>query len=135
MMDIIDNILLIFSTLGIFDALYISYHATTGEPVKCWFFPKKWCNKVQYSKFNKTFGIPNGYLGALLYAGIFLLTLFSIYTSMPFWPVAALSIIGFLFAVYFTIIQAFVLRAFCIYCIISAINLTVMFIAVMNRLY
>lgn len=133
-MEIVDIILLIFSVIGLFDTMYISYHATNGKPVKCWFFPKKWCNKVQYSKYNKTFGIPNGYLGWLLYAGIFLFTLFSIYTAMPFWPVAALAMIGFAFAVYFTIIQAFVLKAFCIYCIISAVNLTVMFFAVMTRL-
>lgn len=133
-MDPVAIILLVFSTIGILDALYISYHASTGKPVKCWFFPKKWCKKVQYSKYSNTFGIANGYLGALLYAGIFLMTMFWTYTTMPFLPVAALSIIGFGFAVYFTIIQKFVLKAFCIYCIISAINLTVMFIAVMTKL-
>jgi uncharacterized membrane protein len=98
-----ETILLIFSTIGILDTLYISYHATNDKPVKCWFFPEKWCNKVQYSKYNKTFGIPNCYLGLLLYAGIFLFTLFSMYTTMPFWPVESLAIIGFGFALYFTV--------------------------------
>ncbi len=126
-----ESILLIFSTIGIFDALYISFHATTGDPVKCWIFPKKWCNKIQYSKFNKTIGIPNGYLGFVLYAGILILTLFHMYTPFPFFPLAALVTVGFLFAVYFTIIQAFVLRAFCVYCIVSAVNLTLMFLAIL----
>lgn len=134
-MDTVDLIILIFSTIGIFDTLYISFHASTGKPVKCWLFPKEWCNKVQYSKYSRTFGIPNGYLGLLLYAGIFLFTLFSIYTSMPFTAVAVLATVGFLFALYFTFIQAFILRAFCIYCIISAINLTVVFLASMSKLY
>lgn len=79
------------------------------------------------------FGIPNGYLGLLLYAAIFLFTLFNLYTPMPFWPVVALSVFGFAFSLYFLFIQAVVLRAFCIYCIVSAINLTVIFIAVMSK--
>lgn len=133
-MNAAEIIILIFSVIGILDTLYISYHANTGKPVKCWFFPKKWCNKVQYSKYSTTLGIPNGYLGFLLYAGIFLFTLFSIYTAMPFLPVLILSIIGFGFALYFTAIQAFVLKAFCIYCIISAVNLTIIFISSLTNL-
>jgi len=133
MMEPVSLILIIFSIIGIFDAMYISFHATTGKLVKCWFFPKSWCKKVQYSKYSKMFGIPNGYLGLLLYAAIFLFTLFNLYTSMPFWPVIALSVFGFAFSLYFLFIQAVVLRAFCIYCIVSAINLTVIFIAVMSK--
>jgi len=83
-MEIAEVLILIFSVIGIFDALYISFHATTGKPVKCWFFPNRWCKKVQYSKYSITMGIPNGYLGLILYEGIFLLTMFSIYTTMPF---------------------------------------------------
>ena len=129
-MGVLESVLIIFSLIGVFDTLCISYHASNGKPVKCWFFPERWCKKVQYSKFSRTAGIPNGYLGFILYSGIIILTLFAMFTAMPFWPVATLVIVGFLFAVYFTIIQAFVLKAFCVYCLVSAVNFTVMFIGI-----
>ena len=128
-MGFLESVLIIFSLIGVFDTLYISYHASSGKPVKCWFFPERQCKKVQYSKFSTIAGIPNGYLGFVLYCEIILLTLFTRFTTMPFWPVAVLVIIGFLFAIYFTIIQAFILRAFCVYCLVSAVNFTVMFIS------
>lgn len=129
-MGLLEIILLLFSFIGIFDTLYISYHASTGKPVKCWFFPEKWCKKVQYSKYSNTMGIPNGYLGFVLYSAILILTGFFMFTTMPFWPIIFLVFTGFLFALYFTILQAFVLRAFCIYCLISAVNFTAMFLAI-----
>lgn len=126
-------ILYLCCIIGILDTLYISYHASTGKPVKCWLFPKRWCNKVQYSSFSRTLGIPNGYLGLALYTAILVLTLLNVYATLPFWPIATLILIGFAFALYFTIIQAFVLRAFCVYCIISALNFTVLFISLFYR--
>lgn len=75
-------------------------------------------------------GIPNGYLGFVLYSAILILTGFFMFTTMPFWPIIFLVFTGFLFALYFTILQAFVLRAFCIYCLISAVNFTAMFLAI-----
>ena len=37
---------------------------------------------------------------------------------------------GFIFSLYFTYVQAFVLRAFCTWCVISALNFTLMMLAV-----
>ncbi|MCB9085598.1 MAG: vitamin K epoxide reductase family protein [Bdellovibrionaceae bacterium] len=124
-------VIFIFSLIGILDTIYISYHAYKNTDVWCPIFPKEWCLKVQYSKWSKTFGIPNGYLGFLLYSLIFVLTwLFHYQAAVPFWWIQVLSAFGFGFAVYFTIIQAFVLRAFCLWCIISAIDLSAILIAV-----
>ena len=125
---------LVFWMLNVLSNLKVG---VTRSTLTCWFFPEKWCKKVQYSKFSRTAGIPNSYLGFVLSCEIILLTLFTMFTSMPFWPVATLVTIGFLFAMYFTIIQAFVLKAFYVYCIISAVNFTVMFISVLyySRLF
>ncbi|MCB0385996.1 MAG: hypothetical protein KDD43_11435 [Bdellovibrionales bacterium] len=124
-------IIFLFSLIGIIDTIYISYHAYKETDVWCPVFPKEWCLKVQYSKWSKTLGIPNGYLGLLLYSLIFGLTwLYYYHSSVPFLWIQVLSGVGFLFAIYFTIIQALVLRAFCVWCIISAINLTAIFYAV-----
>lgn len=56
----------VFSVIGLADTLYLSYHTVTKTDVACWFFPKEWCQKVQYSRFSRTLGIPNAYLGLLI---------------------------------------------------------------------
>lgn len=120
----------VFAAIGLIDTIYLSSHVRSKKPVKCVFFPEEWCHKVQYSKYSRTFGIPNPYAGLGMY--VLILAMLSLYVagSWPFWPVATVISIGFLFSLYFTAIQAFVLRAFCTWCVVSAINFVVMFIAI-----
>lgn len=119
----------VFSLIGLADTLYLSYHAVTKTDVACWFFPKEWCQKVQYSRFSRTLGIPNAYLGLLMYAAIFVLTYLAPAGIVAPWLVKAVVIFGFAFSMYFTYIQAFVLRAFCTWCVVSAVSFTAMFAA------
>ncbi len=124
------NILYLFGGIGILDTLYLIYHKIMGTDVACPFFPKEWCHTVQHSPQSKTFGIPNSYAGFTMYAAILVMTyLFSI-GMIPFWPIQAVVTFGFLFSAYFLYVQGFVLNAFCTWCVVSAINFTVMFWAV-----
>lgn len=134
-METIVLIIFIFSLIGLADTLYLSYHKIHGTEVKCLFFPPEWCRKVQQSEYSKTFGIPNTFAGLGMYT--VLLVLLALYTGGGFlwWPVAAVVIFGFGFSMYFTYIQAFVLRAFCTWCVVSAINFSVMFGAVVYSFF
>jgi len=127
------TILYVFSGIGIADTLYLLYHKIMGTDVACPFFPKEWCRKVQYSPRSKTFGIPNSLAGLLMYAGIFILTWFYAAGSIALWPIQLIVTVGFLFSMYFTYVQAFVLRAFCTWCVVSALNFTIMVLAVWLR--
>jgi len=49
---------------------------------------------------------------------------------MSFWPIQVVVGVGFLFSLYFLYVQAFVLRAFCTWCVVSVINFVVMAYAV-----
>lgn len=69
-------------------------------------------------------------MGFVMYAAILALTWFYAGEVVPFWPIQVIVTIGFLFSAYFTYVQAFVLKAFCTWCVISAINFTIMFLAV-----
>lgn len=122
-------IIFIFSFLGILDTVYLSYHAFTKTPVKCIFFPDEWCKKVQYSKYSKMFGIPNPFLGFLMYSALFVLAYLFTQNLITFNYIQVVVGIGFLFSLYFTIIQAFVLRAWCTWCVVSALNFLVLAIA------
>lgn len=129
-MNTIITILYVCGIIGIIDTLYLIYHKLKGTEVACLFFPKEWCYKVQHSTQSKTFGIPNSYLGFIMYVLILVMTYMFTGGVIPFWPIQAIVTFGFLFSMYFLYIQAFVLRAFCTWCVVSAINFTVMTLAI-----
>jgi len=127
------SIVLVLGVLGLINTLYLSYHTITKRPVACVFFPKEWCERVQYSSYSRTFGIPNSFAGFVIYSSILVLTYLFLQGSVPFTPVLWIIGIGLAFSTYFLYIQAFVLRAFCTWCVVSAIEfilltLTVVFL-------
>lgn len=126
------NILYVCGAIGIADTLYLIYHKLAGTDVACPFFPKEWCHKVQHSPQSKTLGIPNSYAGFGMYALLIFLTSQFAAGTMAFWPIQALVAFGFLFSMYFVYVQAFVLRAFCTWCVVSAINFTVLALTVLR---
>lgn len=128
------TLLYVCGFIGILDTLYLIYHKMRGTDVACLLFPKEWCKKVQYSTYSKTFGIPNSIAGFCMYAAILVLVFLYVRGVLPFYPVQAVVSFGFLFSLYFTVIQAFVLRAFCTWCVLSAVNFLVMFLVVWGRI-
>ena len=124
------TVLYVFGSIGVLDTLYLIYHKLKGTDVACIFFPKEWCHKVQYSPQSHTLGIPNSYAGFGMYIAILILTWLFSSGSIAFWPIQAIVTFGFLFSMYFLYVQAFVLRAFCTWCVVSVINFTIMFIVV-----
>lgn len=118
---------LIISILGIVNTLYLIYHALRKTDVYCLFFPKEWCQKVQHSKYSKTMGIPNPYLGFGMLTAIAVLLYFYSTGVLPSWPAMGLITFGFLFSLYFFYIQAFIIRAFCTWCVLSAVVFTLLF--------
>lgn len=122
-------LLIIFSGIGILDTLYLVFMSMTGREVHCLFFPKEWCHTVQHSPQSRTLGVPNSLAGLVMYGLLLTLTLLFVNGAVPFWPIQAVVAFGFFFSMYFLYVQAFVLRAFCTWCVVSAINFTVMAIA------
>jgi len=43
--------------------------------------------------------------------------------------------IGFAFSMYFTFVQAFILKAFCTWCVVSAVDFTLMFLILKGYLF
>lgn len=122
-------LILAFSVIGIINTLYLSYHSLKKTDVACFVFPREWCIKVQYSKQSKTFGIPNSFAGLAMYLTILILTILFVKGIVPFWYIQVVIGIGFLFSMYFTFVQALVLRAFCTWCVVSAVDFIVLAIA------
>jgi uncharacterized membrane protein len=114
--------------LGIINTIYLSYHVIKGTPVYCLFLPPEWCEKVQHSKYSKTFGIPNPYLGLGMLSVILVLLLLYSQGTLSLVPAMGLISFGFLFSLYFLYIQLFIIRAFCTWCVVSAIIFSALFI-------
>lgn len=67
-----------------------------------------------------------------MYSAILILGLLYSQNLVAFTPIAIVIAIGFLFSLYFTCIQAFVLRAFCTWCVVSAVEFVILAILALN---
>ena len=129
-MPLYQTLIFVVAGIGLIDTIYLSYHAFTKTPVKCLFFPAEWCAKVQQSPQSRLFGFPNAYAGLAMYALIIVSLFLFIQGTIPFWPTTVVVLLGSVFSLYFTYVQAFVLRAFCTWCVLSAINFLLLLIAI-----
>ena len=117
--------LIILSLIGFGVSFYIFYTKKYGKQLHCVIGQD--CDAVVKSRYGKTFGIENTIPGMLYYALIFAYGIAVITNRNLFKPdiiyysVVIASIASVLFAVYLTSVQAFVLKKWCEYCIISSI--------------
>ncbi|MDO8574063.1 MAG: vitamin K epoxide reductase family protein [bacterium] len=123
--------IIILAVIGMLNTTYLVIKKMKREPVFCLFFPQEWCDIVNDSKYSKTLGFPNSLAGFYIYSAILVFTLFFYYGVVSFTPVLILAIIGFYFSMYFLFIQAFVLKAYCTWCVLSAIEFTLLLIIVL----
>ena len=123
------TILLIVSFIGFLDASYLAIMHFQGVPPNCSVL--EGCAQVTTSKYAVMAGIPVALLGALYYLTIFLLVIFYLETKKRavLRLVSYLTIIGFLASGYFVYLQLFVISYICIYCMVSAITSTTLFVA------
>ena len=109
----------IVALAGLADATYLSVQAFTGETLSCGGSPD--CFRVLGSSFSKVGGIPVALLGAVAYFSVFALATFAAFGHMRA-RILLIPIIGamFLATLWFLYVQAFVLHAYCRYCLFSA---------------
>jgi uncharacterized membrane protein len=123
----------VLGLLGLFVAGYMTYVEATYTPAVCG--PVGDCNAVQNSPYARLFGVlPVGLLGMLGYVGILAawgwgrLRRDRMAEYMPV-VVLGLTAFGTLFSVYLTYLEIFVIHAVCIWCITSAVLITLSMIA------
>ena len=116
------------AVLGIANAGYLAWTALIGVPPTCNFIHG--CAEVAASPYSTVLGVPLALFGVLFYVMIFGFAVWRI--IIPDAPVLKyvfpLSALGFLLSLYFLYLQAFVIGAFCEYCLFSLFDATVLFI-------
>ena len=125
--EVIAIAFLIVSFIGFLDSSYLTVQHYRGEPPSCAIFTG--CETVASSKYAVVGPVPLALLGLLYYLAIFILTVayFDTKKERLLLLAAIFTIAGFLASVYFVYLQLFVIKAICLYCIISAASSTILF--------
>lgn len=117
---------LILAAIGFIDASYLTVSHLTGSAVNCSI--SGGCDTVLGSEYSEIFGIPLSFLGLGYYATIFFITLYCLDSTsrkaLSFLTLLPLG--GFAFSLYLVYLQIFVIEAICQYCMVSAINSTIL---------
>src|SRR5262249_53639949 len=109
----------IVSLAGLADATYLSGQALTGETLGCGGSPD--CFRVLGSSYPKIKGIPVGLFGVLGYFSAFSFATFAAfgYARARMFLIPTICAM-FLATLWFLYVQAFLLHAYCRYCLFSA---------------
>ena len=109
----------IVAVVGLADATYLTVQALTGETLSCGGSPD--CFRVLGSSYAKVGPIPVAMLGALAYFTVFTCATFAAF-GYPHAPKFLVLIAGamFLMTLWLLYVQAFLLHAYCRYCLFSA---------------
>lgn len=114
--------------VGFTDAAFLLAKRISGAPIPC--FITTGCDTVSKSPYSVMFGVPLSAWGVLFYLGIGFLALLYMDTKNLLIAklIPVVITLGFLSSVYFMYIQKFKIGAFCIYCILSAVVSTILFV-------
>lgn len=114
--------------IGFLDSVYLTAKRFAYGPIPCFVFTG--CDTVAQSPYALLFGIPLSVIGIFFYLAVILLAIFYFEAKQKIAMkiFSLLSVFGFLASVYFVYLQAFVIKAFCFYCILSAVTSTTLFI-------
>jgi uncharacterized membrane protein len=116
---IIFIVVAIVSLAGLADATYLTVQALTGETLGCGGSPD--CFKVLGSAYARVAGIPVASLGVLAYFSVFTFATFALfgYARARIFLILTVGAM-FLGTLWLLYVQAFLLHAYCRYCLFSA---------------
>lgn len=127
----------ILSLVGLGISSYLAFVEISQVDAACG--PVGECNIVQSSQYAQIFGIPIAVLGFLFYLTIMVLWLILrlLQANWIKWiPTLILvaTTLGTLFSIYLTLLELFVIKAICAWCLSSAIVTTILFLIIVTKL-
>ncbi len=129
---LLNLILIILAILGVADSGYITYEKWANVPSICQNIPGFDCGAVLNSPWAYIGPIPLSVLGFLFYSFILSVAVYHLITVRPNPLVKHLLLLstsfGFLFSLFLVYLQAVVIGAFCLFCMISAGTSTLIFL-------
>ena len=117
----------VVALIGLADATYLTIHHLTATPVPCTLVSG--CETVLTSDYAEYGGIPLAAFGGVAYFVAFSLALLAAFGNRTMWGLfGALVTVMALFTLWLLYLQAFVIGAFCQFCLISAATSLTLFI-------
>jgi uncharacterized membrane protein len=125
----------IIAFLGFADATYLTANHYFGIPLVCTIVHG--CDIVTTSSYSLLFDVPVALLGLVYYLTVFLLFAGAIDTQKKKFADFAMVMtpMGVAASLYFVYLQLFVIRAICLYCMISVATSSLLFILGMTGLF
>jgi uncharacterized membrane protein len=120
--------------IGLADSIYLAVEHVSGRSVKCTIVTG--CSEVLSSPYATVRGIPLALIGAVAYFTAFSLTTLAAFNYRHTGKLLALVVgLMFLTTLWLLYLQAFVIRAFCQFCLLSALVTTVLTVLVAIALW
>ena len=119
--------------IGLADSIYLMIHHYTGEKVPC--SVVEGCEQVLSSSYAEIAGIPLAIFGAAAYFVAFSLAILAAYGNRSAWTLFGMQVIVMAaFTAWLVYLQAFVIEAFCQFCLVSAATtLTLLVVYIISR--
>lgn len=109
----------LLSLVGLGDAIYLTVQDLTGQNLRCTIISG--CSEVLGSKYAHIGPIPLATAGAVAYFAVFSLAILALFGFSFVRPLlTVLVVLMFLTTLWLLYLQAFVIRHFCQYCLLSA---------------
>ncbi len=125
------------SVVGALDSVYLTWIKLSHNETLC--APGLGdCYTVNTSRYAEIFGIPIAIFGLATYLALIGILLFD--ERIPFLQengtlaLFGISLVGFLYSLYLSYLEEFVIHAWCPYCILSAVMITIVFVVAIIRL-
>ena len=120
----------IVALIGLADSIYLAVEHISGRSVKCTIVSG--CSEVLSSPYATVRGIPLALIGAIAYFTVFSLATLAAFNYRYMGKLLALVVsLMFLTTLWLFYLQAFVIRAFCQFCLLSALMTTIMTVLVL----
>ena len=130
------KLMIAFALIGLAVALYDSYSIYNDQLLWCP-PPINGCNEVAASPYARIFDLPVGYYGVVYYVYMFGLAALLAYDPLSRGlriGAVLYTALGVLFSLYFMVLQLGYIRAFCIYCLVSAVSTLLLTVAAVSHL-
>jgi uncharacterized membrane protein len=125
----------IVALIGLIDSIYLTIHHLSGEQVPC--SVTGGCETVLTSYYAEIAGIPLAAFGAAAYFLAFSLAILAAFGNRKLWFLFGVQVsLMATFSLWLFYLQAFVIKAFCQFCLLSAtVCLTLFVIALISKFW
>jgi uncharacterized membrane protein len=125
----------IFALVGIIDASYLTWHHLKHELVPCSIVSG--CETVLTSSYAEIAGIPLAGFGLAAYVFAFILAVSAFLWNRKLWFLFGLQVcLMTVFTIWLLYLQAYVIKAFCQFCLLSAaVTFTLFIITIISRFW